>query len=228
MTLPPRWTALVLAVALAAPAPADDKPDAKGKLDNNQDKLVSLGTARGTLINPGSDKGNLTIRVSLRYLEPNQQAQANLLQRQQNLLQQQALIMRTRNPFVRQQLLAQLASQARQQPQNLFTVREIQKDFELTPGPDMKVRVLQLPLDFDEKGKPKKYTAKELKELKGDPKLPGYTAEPDSLRANQTVLVYLVGKKKPAPKKGEELDKDALEDNKPIIRMIVILAEPKE
>jgi hypothetical protein len=225
MYLSPRWTALALTAVVAAPAFAADKPD--GKLDN-QEKLVSLGTVRGTLVNPGSDKGNLIVSVTLRYLEPNLQAQANLLRQQQNLLQQQAQIMQTRNPIQRQQLLAQLANQARQQQQNLFTVREIKKDFEFKTGPDMKVRVLQLPRDFDEKGNPKKYTAKELKELKGDPKLPGYTAEQDSLRANQIVLVYLVGKKKPPPKKGEEPDKDALEDNKPMIRMIVILAEPKD
>jgi hypothetical protein len=38
-------------------------------------------------------------------------------------------------------------------------------------------------------------------------------------------MVYLVKKPKPA-KKGGALDKENLEDNRPMIRMIVILAEP--
>jgi hypothetical protein len=113
-------------------------------------------------------------------------------------------------------------------------------DVELQPTDDMKVRTLQLPLDFDEKGRPKKYSSKELKELKGpDPKLPGYTADFDSLKQDQIVKVFLARKKsaKPSPrpqaprKKGKEDNADAADakvDNRPEVTMVLILAEPRK
>jgi hypothetical protein len=113
-------------------------------------------------------------------------------------------------------------------------------DIELQPTDDMKVRTFQLPPDFDEKGRPKKYSAKELKELKGpDPKLPGYTADFDSLKADQIVKVFLARKKgakaSPRPqaprKKGKEDNADAADakaDNRPEVTMVLILAEPRK
>ena len=93
------------------------------------------------------------------------------------------------------------------------------------------------PPAFDEKGNFKKYTAKELKELKGDSNLPGYEAGMDALKPGQTVKVYLAkatAAKQPkaaAPKekakpKEKEKEKDALDDDKPAIKLIVIVAEP--
>jgi hypothetical protein len=113
-------------------------------------------------------------------------------------------------------------------------------DIELQPTDDMKVRTLQLPLDFDEKGRPKKYSARELKDLKGsDPKLPGYTADFDSLKPEQIVKVFLARKKAakapPPPqaprKKGKVDNADAADskvDNRPEVTMVLILAEPRK
>jgi hypothetical protein len=60
---------------------------------------------------------------------------------------------------------------------------------------DVKVRTINPPVQYDDKGKKKVYTAKEKKELKGDPKLPGYTAGFEDLKVNQVVEVTLVRKK---------------------------------
>jgi hypothetical protein len=60
---------------------------------------------------------------------------------------------------------------------------------------DVKVRTKNPPVAYDDKGNKKKYTAKELKELKGDSKLPGYTAGFEDLKTNQYVQVTLVRKK---------------------------------
>jgi hypothetical protein len=60
---------------------------------------------------------------------------------------------------------------------------------------DVKVRTKNPPVAYDDKGNKKKYTAKELKELKGDSKLPGYSAEFNDLKQNQVVEVSLVRKK---------------------------------
>jgi hypothetical protein len=60
---------------------------------------------------------------------------------------------------------------------------------------DVKVRTKYPPVAYDDKGNKKKYTAKELKELRGDSKLEGYTAGFEDLKTNQYVKVSLVRKK---------------------------------
>jgi hypothetical protein len=60
---------------------------------------------------------------------------------------------------------------------------------------EVKVRTKNPPIQYDDKGNKKKYTAKELKDLKGDSKLPGYTAEFGDLKTNQYVQITLVRKK---------------------------------
>jgi hypothetical protein len=117
-----------------------------------------------------------------------------------------------------------------------FRISQITRDFELQPSDDMKVRLLQPPADFDLKGRPKKYTTKELKDMKGsDPKLPGYAADFDSLKPDQVVKVYLAAKKdahkstaRPRVKAKGKDPEDAPAPEKPEITMIVILGEPKK
>lgn len=100
------------------------------------------------------------------------------------------------------------------------------KNYDLEVDDDVTVRVLQLPLKFDEKGKPVKHTAEELKELKGpNPSLPGYAADYEGLKVGQIVHVRF-GHKKPAAKgmpDGEPGAKPA--DHTPRVTMIVVLAD---
>jgi hypothetical protein len=70
---------------------------------------------------------------------------------------------------------------------------------------EVKVRSMYAPMQFDEKGRARKPTPKELKELRGTDKLPGYQADFSDLKDQQVVDVTLVTKKKPPrtpPKKG--------------------------
>jgi hypothetical protein len=60
---------------------------------------------------------------------------------------------------------------------------------------DVKVRTKNPPVAYDDKGNKKKYTSKELKELRGDSKLPGYSAGFEDLKTNQIVQITLVRKK---------------------------------
>ena len=79
--------------------------------------------------------------------------------------------------------------------------KEETKTVELQVGDDMKVRLNDPPVGFDEKGTAKKYTAKELRELKGDSKLPGFPADLSNLAYDQMLRVQLVvHKKKPVSK----------------------------
>ena len=81
---------------------------------------------------------------------------------------------------------------------------------------DVKIRTENPPVAYDDKGNKKKYTEKELRELKGDPKLrlPGYSAEFNDLKVNQVVEVSLVRKKS---------DKAAKE---PLASVIFIVRQP--
>src|SRR5438093_192788 len=68
---------------------------------------------------------------------------------------------------------------------------------ELQAADDLKVRTLLLPVEYDDAGKVRKLSDKELRELRGpDPKLPGYAADFDSLKPEQIVDIYV------APPKG--------------------------
>lgn len=74
------------------------------------------------------------------------------------------------------------------------------ENMEFETAETVTVRVPQPPAAFDDKGRPKRYTAKELAEFKGpDKKMPGYAADMESLKPGQYVTVIL-GKKKSAPK----------------------------
>jgi len=221
-------TLFVVGTASAfADDPKKDAPKDEKKLES--EKLTSLGQVAGVLTNTGGSEANYTIRISVPVVEPNLQAQVDYLRRQQQLMVRQVQIMTIRNPFQRQQQMVQLVRDAQQMPQNLFTVKQVQQDIHAVPADDMKVRLAHPPAAFDDKGNIKKYTAKELKELKGPDKLPGYTGALEDVKSNQLVVVYLARKPVKAgdkPKEGDKsLDKD--KDTGLVIRMIVVLGDKK-
>jgi hypothetical protein len=218
------FAAAALGLALTMPIGAadkdKDKPDPK---DKAAEKMVTTGQVTGSLKVDGGSQKYITVTVNLSYVVPNAQGALQAMQRQQQLLQYQREVMAARSPQQRQQALIQLY-RALAQGQNAVHVQQMNKDLDFQAADDMKVRIMYPPPAFDEKGNLKKYTAKELRELKGnDSTLPGYAAEMDALKSGQIVTVYLA-KQQPKKKK----DKDDLEDDKPSIRMIVIQAEPKE
>jgi hypothetical protein len=217
-----------LLVLCAGPAlAADPKKDAdKDDKKPEGEKLVSLGKVAGVLTGTGGSEADYTIRVTLQVVQPNVQAQVDYLKKQQQLVQRQTQILRDPNPVRRQQQMVQLMRDAQQVPQNLFTVKEVQQDVRAVPADDMKVRLLQPPDAFDEKGHIKKYTLKELKELKGPENLPGFTGTLDDVKANQIVVAYLARKPaKPAKEGDKPLGKD--KDNPLLIRMILIIGDKK-
>lgn len=94
------------------------------------------------------------------------------------------------------------------------------QEVELPLTDDLKVRRQSPPQGFDDKGRPKKYTPKELDEMRGpDKKLPGYTAELTDLKPGQVVTVQLV-KKAGKPKTKEEAE------YKPRVGLILINRDP--
>ena len=71
-------------------------------------------------------------------------------------------------------------------------VKDTPKDVSLELTPDILVRRLHLPPKVDEKGHKVAYTEKELKELKGDANLRGFTAELSDLKPGQVVTLHVV------------------------------------
>jgi hypothetical protein len=222
-----------LALALlfsALPTRAADDKDAK----NKEPDLIPLGQLAGVVKSVGS--GTLTLEVTQRHLELSPQAQANVAKDVQQLLARQQAILQTPNPAQRQQRMVeflQSVQQLQRDQQNLFVVKETKSSVDLRLADDIKVRLPQPPVAFDEKGNFRQYTAKELKDLKGPDNLPGFTGEVDSLAAKQTVLVVAARKRpaKPADKdkekdKDKEAEKSMAADEKPLATLIVILAEP--
>jgi hypothetical protein len=123
-----------------------------------------------------------------------------------------------------------LARMARPQQYRLLTTST---DYEMQNKESVKVRVLKLPDQFDEKGKLRKPTSKELAELKGkDKNLPGYESAVEKLESGQRVTVTLVevAKKKAAAgaNKDKEKDKDKDDEKKMQVKLIVINAEADE
>ena len=218
----------VLLLALAAIA-ADKKKDPAPKGANPADyqALADAHAVTGKLLSVGCSVKSLSLRVYYQVLQPNPNAGMGRANGMQHLLREQQQIMRTRNPWLRAQKLQRfeidVINQQNRAINQTFKVVGEHKEFDLQATPDAVVRYLELPTQYDDKGNPIKYTAAELKELKGkNPDLPGYTADFDKLAPGQTVRVTLA---KPKADKDKPKDKDAADDKKPQVSMIVIVAE---
>jgi hypothetical protein len=235
--------ALLLAVFIR-PAGAGDKGNKKKDkyqaAPADYDSLVQAGQAVGKLSNLDGTDHTFTLQIQYQYLTATAKGKTN--PEVKKLVRQQAQVLKTTDPIKRLERLDKLILQAQRMQltgkgnRNLFKVTTGRKDFNLRTIDDVKIRTMQLPVEYDDQGKVKKYTAKELKELKGkDPNLPGYTAAWDQVADGQTVKVTLLPKKKKkdtqkdAAKDKDAKDKAAAEaddDYRPQVKMLVIMKEP--
>jgi len=223
---------LLLLGILTLPAFAQKKPKADPSKDLEKgatsEKMLKAGQLSGKIMAIVESKKALRIQVTVPVQKLNEGAVNGLAQAQQSY--QQAALHRDANGMMNAQ-----RDMIRHQA-NLYTVENRSQDMEVGTIDDVKVRAAQPPEQFDDKGKVKRLTSKELKELKGsDPKLPGYNAEFSDLHEGQYVLLTLVQKKGSTSRlpvrhkgKGKDLDADLLADNQPQASMIVILGETKQ
>jgi hypothetical protein len=118
------------------------------------------------------------------------------------LARQQVDIARSGNVVSRQQALFQyqrslaqfnftLAQRQMQLAQKMEPEIYSPRDYELRAADNIKVRTGSPPTEYDDKGNLKRWSVKELKNLKKGSKLPGYPTAYDALRPNQLVAVYL-------------------------------------
>ena len=64
------------------------------------------------------------------------------------------------------------------------------KIVDLRAADNVKVRTMNPPFEYDDKGNVKRWTAKDLAALKGKSKLPGYPSEIDQLKVGQSVQLF--------------------------------------
>jgi hypothetical protein len=212
------WISFAVALVVALPSLAADKTSDK---TDPKDKLVASAYFDGSLTQLDTTSKWFTVQVTQKIQVPNLDAQRNLA----SLQQQKFDALRIANPIDRAQKLQSINVEIAKNVQNQFSYQDKHYTFELQAADTMKVRLRNPPVAFDDKGKPKKYTSKELAELKGpDKKLPGYTGDFDNLRTGQKVGVYLA-KKKYAGKAAKSDDKDAPSDKRLSVVMIVILQD---
>jgi hypothetical protein len=126
-----------------------------------------------------------------------QQAFMQMQQQQAHYMQQQQAAM------VRlQQAELRAMQQQMQAIQRMYKVVDATKNVDFQSEEAVKVRTMVLPEQFDDKGNIKKYTAAELRQMKGkDVNLPGYESSVEALKPGQVVQVYLGYHRKAAPAK---------------------------
>ncbi len=220
---------LLAALLLAWPAVAADKnkekkePQAPAATAQDYQALADAHTVTGKLLSVGGSDQSFSLRVEYQVLQPNPHAGRETSRGAQHLLREQREILRTRNPLLRavklQQLEARVLNQEAKAVNGAFKSVKEHKDFDLESTADVAVRYREPPVQYDDKGYLKKYTAAELQQMKGkNPDLPGYQASFSDLAPGQTVRVTLA---RPRADK----DKGTADDAKPRASMIIIVAD---
>ncbi len=213
---------LILLACFITVTSADDKTDtktkstAKNKKDTKDKKLTGKDlTFVGKLTRVEGAQRYLTVQVIQKIPQENAGAAQNII----NLKRQ---LIGNRDPNSIRNIQAEIYKNQLQ----LVTYKDQTKDIELQAADDMKVRTMLPPVEYDDKGKRRKLTPKELKEFQGpDPKLKGFIADFDNLKPDQKVEVHLE-KPKTVPKSKTKGKGDATAGEKPKVVMIVILEEP--
>jgi hypothetical protein len=220
-----RWTAVVVTAVLVLPLAAADKVDPKKDIDKppvNSEKTVKAGQVSGKVLAVIESKKSLRVQLQFQYIDVNQGALNAITQAQVRL--QAAIASRNLAEAANQQ--AYIA----QQQANLYVAKNVTKDVEIATSENVKVRLANPPPKFDDKGKLVKHTAAELKALKGEGNLPGYSGEFSDIANEQIVAITLVRKKgeptRPVKPKGKDADADLLQDNLPQASMIVVVFDP--
>ena len=196
------------------------KPEVKDP-DKTTEKMVKAGQLVGKVLAVNESKKGLRLEVTVAIPKLNPGELNGLAQAQRDYQ-----VARLRGD------VGGMASAQRSMAQhqaNLYTIEKHTQKVDVESTDDVVVRTAVPKEQFDEKGRVKKLTAKERKELRGDGKLPGFKAEFDDIQQDQVVKVQLVRKKGvpklPKNKKLGKEDLDLLAEDNPQVSMIIILKE---
>ncbi len=205
--------------------PTTKLPPRKGKLkefetdkDAAEKKMLRQAKVTAEVVAVVEDKKSLRLKLTIPYLKINQGQLQNYYNAEMNLIR----ATNAQGVFNAQNQMAQAAAQ-------IYQLDKVYKEVEWTAADEFKVRMANPPPHFDEKGRPKRYTRKELQELKGTDKQPGYPAEFSDIKAGQIVQVTLLQNKNGSHpvKRGKDGEGEVGADNLPRMSLIMILVDPK-
>jgi hypothetical protein len=259
---------IVLTLAFSCSANAADEKKTNGGTPQDPNTIdadkLAPGRFAGKLLSVPGSNSTFTVEVPYDRIEmksPGQtvnQAVTNAVNNFNRDLARiaplQAQVQQARNPKAYQQAMQQLqnaisqaerslasAQQAAQNPNNSpFKVVHEKKKVDFHTGDEVMVRFLHLPLEYDDKGHPKKFTAEEAKKLKGsNPSLPGYEAKLEDLQTGGVVLIALgltankpppakkdPEKKEPEKKEPEKTEPENKDTHRTVVKLILIINNP--
>lgn len=207
-----------------------DKTDSEKPVKKKEEKLEHGPVLKTKILSMKSDSSHdFTVEVPMPDPQQMQQMQVWQMQQMQQLSQ-------IKNPMQYAQRMQQIQNQLAQwQAQGRGYTR---KPVDMRATETCKVRIMYPPMEYNEEGKLKKWTKKELAALKGNSKLPGYESNFESLKVGQLVEVYLAkqhgspkdkwpGAKQQKKKKGDDdPPAEPMAESRPEVVLIVIHAEP--
>jgi hypothetical protein len=214
---------LAIATAQEPKQESPKKTQSKKEKLQSKEKMLASGKVTGKLTHVEGAQRYFVVQVKYAVSRPNLGAMQNIA----NLNRQ--LASARQNKDAKGALNAQM--QLAWNQAIMYDVQTLDGPIEFVADDDMKIRTLQLPVEYDDKGKPRKLTQKELKERRGsDLSLPGYEADFDMLKQGQLVNVSLEKPSKPPAKKAEKKDPDGGDSKKERYKalMVVIVAEPQK
>ena len=174
----------------------DKKPDDKkadDKKDEKKDWVLAGKPVIAELVSVDDNKKTLKIKLTSEIQTVNQN-EANALQAAEA---DYARAVARREAQGAAQAMQNIANHQR----NLYKIEKKTQEVEVPTLEDVKVRIAEPPVAFDDDGKIKKLTAEEKRKLKGDPTLPGYPGEMSNLHGGQIVSLTLMRKKDAKPPK---------------------------
>jgi len=191
---------------------------------DSQEKLTPVGQLTGKIVDVQPTSKTLRLQVTRKIPVTNQGA-VDALNNIQVQMRQAALNPNRQDAYNK---MRDLQRQMLEQQAKLIDYKDDTQTVELSAADSVQVRIAYPPPAFDDKGNPKQYTPKELRELKGVGNKWGYPADFDTLKTDQTVVVDLGMKKSTGGKinlKDKDLAAGLAGANKPLITTVYILAE---
>jgi len=186
--------------------PTDKKPDDKKPMDTRKTTVLA-----GEIVHIEPAKQAFRVKVTVQYQELNQGEANALLQANRDLS-----TAKNRDEYAA--ALRRIADHR----SRLYSIKSKSQDYAIDSAEDMKVRLNAPKSAFDDMGNVKKYTAKELQELRGKDKL--FDGEFADLTNGQIVQVtILLPKVAPKPKNKDDIQ---LDDNKLEATKVVVLKQP--
>jgi len=171
---------------------------AAGKVDvaKLKAKLLQGSFIEGHLVKVNEDEKRFTFQYVYEVKKPVPAAQAKYAE----IARRWSMALAMRSTGLED--LKKLQEEGRAAYKAAFEIDQTPIDFELKGEKNLAVRTMLAPTDAD--GKLKKLTAAEQQKLKGDPRLPGYSANLKEITEKQWVRVFIDRTKKPTPGKDGE------------------------